>query len=55
MSASKKLCDGCCGNFHYEIDLFDTCCSKMLCNECVVSFMEEQEDSRVYDAITGEE
>ena len=55
MSRCTMLCDGECGNMHYEIDLFETCYSQMLCNDCMFIFMAEQEDGRVYDAITGEE
>ena len=55
MSSNVMLCDGDCGNVHYEIDLFETCYSQMLCNNCMFIFTAEREDGRVYDAITGEE
>ena len=55
MSANTKLCDGDCGNIYYEIDLFETCYNQMLCNDCMYSFVAEQESGRVYDSITGEE
>jgi len=55
MSAKVHLCDGDCGNVYYEIDLYSTCYEQMLCKECMCTFLSEQEDGSVHDAITGEE
>ena len=55
MSAKVHLCDGDCGNIYYEIDLYSTCYEQMLCKECMYTFLSEQEDGSVRDAITGEE
>ena len=55
MSANTKLCDGDCGNVYYVIDLFETCYSQMLCNDCMFIFIARQDSERVCDAITGEE
>ena len=52
---NKMMCDGDCGNIYYEIDLFETCYKQMMCNDCMFTFVADQEDGRVYDAITGEE
>ena len=37
------LCDGDCGNCYYEKDLNLTCYGQNLCNECMFTFMAEQE------------
>ena len=55
MSAKVHLCDGDCGNVYYDIDLYSTCYENSFCKECMCIFLAEQEDGRVYDAITGEE
>ena len=36
-------CDGGCDNIHYEIDLFETCYKQMLCEDCMFTFMSDQE------------
>ena len=49
MSSNVMLCDGDCGNVHYEIDLFETCYSQMLCNDCMFTFMARQEENNGRD------
>ena len=41
--ANTLLCDGDCGNVYYEIDLYETCYKQMMCNDCMFSFVAEQE------------
>ena len=55
MSAKVHLCDGDCGDVYYDIDLYSTCYENRFCKECMCTFLAEQEDGRVDDAITGEE
>ena len=50
-----KLCDGDCGNVYSLDDLHSTCYTQDLCKDCMCTFLAEQEDGRVYDAVTGEE
>ena len=37
------LCDGNCGEFHYEINLLETCYKQMLCDGCMSDFISGQE------------
>ena len=50
-----KMCDGDCGNVYSLEDLYSTCYTQDFCKDCMCIFLAEQEDGRVYDAITGEE
>ena len=50
-----KMCDGDCGNVYRIEDLYSTCYTQDFCKDCMCTFLAEQEDGRVYDAITGEE
>ena len=42
MSAKVHLCDK-CGDVYYEIDLGETCYGQMVCEDCMVDFLNEQE------------
>ena len=52
---AMKMCDGDCGNVYYLENLYSTCYTQDFCKECMCTFLEEQEDGSVHDAITGEE
>ena len=43
MSAKIHLCDK-CGDVYYEIDLSETCFGQMVCEDCMINFMNEQCD-----------
>ena len=43
MSAKIHLCSK-CGDVYYEIDLSETCFGQMVCEDCMVDFMNEQCD-----------
>ena len=49
-----KLCDGDCGNVYNFEDLYSTCYTQDFCKDCMCTFLVEQEDCSVHDAITGE-
>ena len=42
MSAKVHLCDE-CGNVNYEINLSETCYKQMLCEDCMINLVNEQE------------
>ena len=44
MSAKIHLCDK-CGDVYYEIDLGETCYGQMVCEDCMVNFINEQDAS----------
>ena len=48
--ANTLLCDGDCGNVYYEIDLNETCYKEMMCNNCMCTFIAEQEEGRENDS-----
>ena len=50
-----KMCAGDCGNVYSLEDLYSTCYTQDFCKDCMCTFLTEQEDGKVYDAITGEE
>jgi len=52
---AMKMCDGDCGKVYYLENLYSTCYTQDFCKDCMCTFLAEQEDGRVYDAITGEE
>jgi len=49
-----KMCDGDCGNVYNFEDLYSTCYTQDFCKDCMCTFLVEQEDCSVHDAITGE-
>ena len=48
------LCDGDCDCVHNEKDLFKNCYNQRMCEDCIVIFMNNQEQEEVCDHITGE-
>ena len=52
---AMKMCDGDCGKVYNLEDLYSTCYTQDFCKDCMCTFLAEQEDGKVYDAITGEE
>ena len=47
MDRETKLCDGDCGNVYLYTDIFESCYGDWYCNDCMFTFVCEQEVERV--------
>ena len=43
MSSKVQTCDE-CNEMHYEIDLNETCYKQMICEDCMIEMIQENEN-----------